>query len=311
MRCSNPLTDATIAGRIALLRERCEPARAILAGCTLCPHNCRVNRLEGERGRCRTGAQTIVSSAGPHFGEEPPLVIGGGSGTIFFANCNLACIFCQNYDISHWGTGRAVDARQLGEAMLWLQEYGCVNVNFVTPTHVVPQIMDALRIAYESGLRLPTVYNCGGYESVDALRLLDGIIDIYMPDAKYSDPAIAHELSGAPAPGEGIDYVTACRAALKEMHRQVGDLELDEYGRALRGLLVRHLVLPAGLAGTADLARFLAEEVSRDTYVNVMDQYRPCHEARRREELRRRITSREFDEAVDAFRRAGIARFAD
>ena len=311
MDCLNPLPIETVRARVDRLRARREQASSILRCCTLCPHNCRANRVDGQLGRCRTGAQAIVSSAGPHFGEEPPLVIGGGSGTIFFANCNLACIFCQNYDISHEGLGRPVTAEQLGEAMLWLQEYGCANVNFVTPTHVVPQIMEALLIAYQSGLRLPTVYNCGGYEVIETLQLMDGIIDIYMPDAKYSDPIAAHELSGTPLPEDGADYVAANRAALKEMHRQVGDLKTNDHGLAVRGLLVRHLVLPEGLAGSEELARFLADEISRDTYVNVMDQYRPCHEARRCGAVSRRITQQEYKSALAAFRAAGITRFAD
>lgn len=283
------------------LRRRVEQARALLSPCRLCPRECGADRLAGDTGFCRVGARARVASFGPHFGEETPLVGSGGSGTIFFSGCNLACLFCQNYDISQLDQGREVSAEALAGFMLDLQEYGCHNINFVTPTHVVPQILEALEIAAGQGLRLPLVYNCGGYEHLDTLRLLDGIIDIYMPDAKYDDPQVGERLSAAP------DYPAVNRAALREMHRQVGDLTLDEAGLAVRGLLVRHLVLPEGLAGTEGIMRFLAE-LSPDTYVNVMPQYRPCFRAAEVPALRRRITAQEYAEAVRQAQTAGLHR---
>ena len=215
----------------------------------------------------------MVSSYGPHFGEEAPLVGRHGSGTIFFTYCNLQCVFCQNYAISQLGEGIAVSKEELARMMLSLQAKGCHNINLVSPTHVVPYILDALEIAVSAGLSLPLVYNTGGYDSVETLELLDGIVDIYMPDMKYSDERIAEQLSGVK------DYPKLNRAAVKEMHRQVGDLQMDEQGVAGRGLLVRHLVLPNQLAGTREVVRFLAQEVSPNTYLNIMAQYHPCHKA--------------------------------
>jgi len=217
---------------------------AILRDCTLCPRRCRVNRLKGERGACRTGSLPVVSSHGPHFGEERPLVGRHGSGTIFLTWCNMRCLFCQNYDISQLGEGRELSPEELGEMMLSLWRQGCHNINFVTPTHQVPQIVAALPHAIEGGLDIPLVYNCGGYEDVATLRLLEGIFDIYLPDFKYGDDEVALRFSGVP------NYVAAAKGALREMYRQVGDLELDDGGVAVRGVLVRHLVLPEGLAGT-------------------------------------------------------------
>ncbi len=245
-----------------------------------------------------------MASYSAHFGEERPLVGRGGSGTIFFAGCNLACVFCQNHDISHGAWGQQVEPQQLADMMVALQNSGCHNVNFVSPTHVVPQILEALPHAIERGLRVPLVYNCGGYESVETLRLLDGIVDIYMPDAKYADGAIAGRLSQAP------DYPRRMQEALAEMHRQVGDLELDERGVAVRGLLVRHLVLPDSLAGTAEVMRFIAS-LSDQTYVNLMDQYRPCHQAYRYPPLDRRITVEEYDQALKMALYAGLSRLDD
>ncbi|HKZ15941.1 MAG TPA: radical SAM protein [Geobacteraceae bacterium] len=284
------------------LARRVEAAREILADCTLCPWHCHVNRLEGEKGVCRVGALPMVSSYGPHFGEERPLVGLHGSGTIFLSFCNLKCVFCQNYDISHLGEGREVEIGELGEMMLSLWRQGCHNINFVTPSHQAAQILAALPHAVERGLDVPLVYNCGGYEEVATLRLLDGIFDIYMPDFKYGDSATALRFSGSPR------YVETAKEALKEMHRQVGDLVMDERGIALRGLLVRHLVLPAGLAGTAEVMDFIAREISPDTYVNIMDQYRPCYKAHEYPPLNRRITAAEFKEAVAIAREKGIHR---
>lgn len=279
-----------------------EQALAILESCCLCPRRCQVNRLRGELGKCSTGRQAIVSSFGPHFGEESPLVGSGGSGTVFFAFCNLKCCFCQNYTISQLGEGREVVAGELANMMLSLERQGCHNINFVSPTHVVPQILEALEIAVESGLSVPLVYNSGGYDAVDTLKLLDGIFDIYMPDMKYSDEQNARRLSGID------DYPRMNRAAVKEMHRQVGDLKIDDQGIARRGLLVRHLVLPGGLAGTAEVCRFLSQEISAHTYLNVMAQYRPCYKAYDVLGLAHSISRQEFVEAVETARSYGLHR---
>jgi putative pyruvate formate lyase activating enzyme len=244
----------------------------------------------------------MVSSYGPHFGEEAPLVGRRGSGAIFFTFCNLKCVFCQNYHISQLGEGYPVSVRELAGMMLSLQEKGCHNINFVTPTHVVPQVLEALKIAVGQGLCVPLVYNCGGYESVETLKLLDGVVDIYMPDMKYSDEEKAKKYSGVE------DYPAVNRAAVKEMHRQVGDLEIDGAGVAQRGLLVRHLVLPNSLAGTEGVVRFLSGEVSRDTYLNVMAQYHPCHRTAQVPELARRPSAAEYDAAVKIARSYGLRR---
>jgi putative pyruvate formate lyase activating enzyme len=284
------------------LSQRIEALWAKLKSCDLCPHQCKVNRLKDEKGKCKTGERAKVSSFGPHFGEESPLVGRHGSGTIFFTNCNLSCIFCQNYDISHLGQGYEVEEQKIAELMISLQNNGCHNINFVTPTHVVPQMVKALPYAIEQGLKLPLVYNTGGYDSVSTLELLDGIVDIYMPDLKYSDDKIAERYCNAK------DYATESREAIKEMHRQVGDLVIDERGIALRGLLIRHLVLPEDLAGTQEAMRFIAEELSKNTYVNIMDQYRPCYRANEHPPLDRRITGDEFARAVKTARGFGIER---
>ena len=279
-----------------------EPAREILRECRLCPRECRIDRLTGQKGKCQVTREVVVSSYGPHFGEEAPLVGGHDSGTIFFAHCNLKCVFCQNYTISQLGEGTEVTSDELAGMMLSLQTQGCHNINLVSPTHVVPHILAALEIAVRKGLSVPLVYNTGGYDSLETLCLLDGIVDIYMPDMKYSDARIAEQLSGIK------DYPGANQAAVKEMHRQVGDLQMDERGVAQRGLLVRHLVLPNRLAGTEEVVRFLAQEVSRDTYLNIMAQYHPCHKAFDLPRLSRRITDKEFSEAVDLAHRYGLNR---
>ena len=284
------------------LHERVEQALARLESCCLCPRRCQVRRLENEVGKCHTGRLALVSSLGPHFGEEAPLVGSGGSGTIFFAYCNLRCCFCQNYTISQLGEGRAIEPKELAEMMLSLERKGCHNINFVSPTHVVPQILEALEIAVQAGLSVPLVYNSGGYDSVETLNLLDGIIDIYMPDMKYSDEQNGRRLSGID------DYPAINMAAVKEMHRQVGDLQLDDRGIATRGILVRHLVLPQGLAGTADICRFLSQEISTNTYLNVMSQYRPCYRAQDVPELTRSISKDEFGEAVKTAQAHGLQR---
>jgi len=283
---------------------RTNRAREMLQNCRVCPRNCEVDRLEGELGVCNTGELARVSSYFPHFGEEPPLVGYCGSGTIFFSYCSLKCIFCQNYTISHLGEGIEVSSNAIADMMLDLQRQGCHNINFVTPTHVVPQILEALLIAVEKGLCIPLVYNTGGYDSVETLKLLDGIIDIYMPDIKYSSSDIAKRLSKAG------DYPDIARAAILEMHRQVGDLDMDKRGIAFKGLLVRHLVLPEGLAGTREAMRFLAREVSRNTYVNIMDQYHPCYKAKDHPLINRRITSEEYQEALKIAQEEGLHRIA-
>ena len=280
------------------IAARAHQALACLASCDICPRRCGINRLQDERGFCRSGRLASVASYTPHFGEEAPLVGSAGSGTIFFSGCNLSCVFCQNYDISQQDSGREVSAAALAGMMLALQRQGCHNINFVTPTHVVPQILEALVLAREEGLHVPLVYNSGGYDSVETLRLLEGIFDIYLPDAKYGSDEPALKYSRAPG------YTAVMKAALREMHRQVGDLVMDEDGIAVRGLLVRHLVLPAGAAGTTEVVRFLFREISPNTYLNVMAQYHPEYNACRFPELCRPITGREY---ADALRQAGEA----
>ena len=283
------------------LARRAEAAEAILEPCRICPRECLAQRLQGRTGVCGVASQAMVSSHGPHFGEEPPLVGSGGSGTIFLAHCNLCCVFCQNFGISQQGEGWIVPIADLARMMLDLQRLGCHNINFVTPTHQVPQLLRALPLAVEDGLRVPLVYNCGGYESVETLRLLDGVFDIYMPDFKYADAETARAYSGVE------HYPEVARAALREMHRQVGDLAVDRGGIARRGLLVRHLVLPNNLAGTAEVMRFLAE-LSGDTYVNILAQYRPCYRAHEYPLLARRPTATEHREALRLARAAGLYR---
>jgi putative pyruvate formate lyase activating enzyme len=284
------------------LSQRIETLWAKLKSCDICPHQCGVNRLQDQKGICRTGKKAKISSFGPHFGEESPLVGRYGSGTIFFTNCNLGCIFCQNYDISHLGEGYPVDEEKIAEIMLSLQNLGCHNINFVTPTHVVPQIVKALPFAIEEGLNIPLVYNTGGYDSVDTLKLLEGIFDIYMPDLKYSDDKIAQRYCSAK------DYSQVVRQAIKMMQKQVGDLVIDERGIAQKGLLIRHLILPEDLAGTYQAMKFISEEISPNTYVNLMDQYRPCFKANDYPPLDRRITQREFVQAIKIAKDFGIKR---
>lgn len=285
------------------LARRAREADGRLAACDLCARYCRVDRHRTIRGAvCRTGDFAIVSSFGPHRGEERPLSGRRGSGTIFFAWCSLRCEFCQNWEISQRGQGGPVSALQLAAMMLELQAMGCHNINLVTPSHVVAQVLAAVLVAARAGLRLPLVYNTGGYDSPEALALLNGVVDIYMPDVKYGDSAVARRLSHVP------DYVAVNRAAVTEMHRQVGDLELDEAGVARRGLLVRHLVLPDDLASSEAVLRFLAEEISTDTYLNLMDQYRPRYRAEEIPPLDRPITRQEFDRVVAVARTLGLHR---
>ena len=285
------------------LERRARTALKTLSRCELCPRRCRVDRTAGETGFCRAGASARVASFNAHFGEEAPLVGEHGSGTIFFSGCNLLCNFCQNYEISHGAEGTDVSAQALAGIMLGLQQDGCHNINLVTPSHVVPQILAALVVAATNGLRLPIVYNTGGYDAVETLRLLDGIVDIYMPDFKFWDPTVAEQTCSA------RDYPAVARAAVTEMHRQVGDLIIDETsGLAQRGLLVRHLVLPDGLAGTAKVMDYLATTISPETYVNVMAQYRPCGRAREIESLAKPLDDESYRQAVREARDAGITR---
>ncbi len=285
------------------LRRRRDKAVEILRACSLCPRQCGINRLEGERGFCQTQSTAPIASYHLHFGEEQPLVGENGSGTIFFAGCNLGCVFCQNHDVSRGAqTAPQADPQQLAAVMLELQERGAHNINLVTPTHVVPQILQALPHAIQGGLTLPLVYNCGGYEEVETLALLEGIVDIYMPDLKFADPDVAERLAGA------RDYPDKARAALSEMQRQVGDLETDQQGVARRGLIVRHLLLPEGLAGTGEWLEFLAREISLRTYLNLMDQYRPCGEAKSYPELCSTIGGEEMQKAREEARGLGLTR---
>jgi putative pyruvate formate lyase activating enzyme len=285
------------------LARRVEPAYRHLEDCDLCARYCHVNRRVTTEGAvCRTGERAVVASYGAHHGEEDCLRGSRGSGTIFFSWCNLRCVFCQNWDISQKGIGRAAEPAEIADMMLDLQRQGCHNINLVTPSHVVAQIIAAVHEAAQRGLRVPLVYNTGGYDSPEALALLDGIVDIYMPDMKYGDSALARKYSKV------RNYVEANQAAVREMHRQVGDLVLDENGIALRGLLVRHLVLPGGIAGTDKVLAFLAGEISRGTYLNLMDQYRPCYRADEYPEIDRPITSEEFREALATAARVGLTR---
>jgi putative pyruvate formate lyase activating enzyme len=279
-----------------------EALYGLMSPCTLCPRKCLVDRSADEGGFCGVGETALVASAAPHFGEEPPLVGRSGSGTIFLAGCNLGCTFCQNYDISHLRNGAETSVADLAEMMVALQKLGCHNVNFVTPTHVSPMMAAAVARARDAGLSVPIVYNCGGYESVEALRLLEGIVDIYMPDVKYGSNEGGGRLSAAP------DYWDVVREAVREMHRQVGDLDLDGTGVARGGLLVRHLVMPQGIACTEKVCEFLANEISLDTYINIMAQYRPMHRAHQTPGLERAVTGSEVETARNAARQAGLYR---
>jgi putative pyruvate formate lyase activating enzyme len=286
----------------ARLADRVEASRSLLQECQVCPRHCAVNRLVGETGKCHTSRLAIVSSHGPHFGEETPLVGRHGSGTIFFANCNLECIFCQNHSISQLGSGNKVTNEEMAGIMLSLQVRGCHNINLVSPTHVVPQILEALEVATKMGLNLPLVYNSGGYDSLETLKLLDGIVDIYMPDMKYSDGKIAQELSGI------ANYPSVNRTAVKEMYRQVGDLQINTAGIAIHGLLIRHLILPNGLAGTKEIVNFIAKEISQNSYVNIMAQYHPCYKALQMPQLARPLSQQELREAIELAHKAGLKR---
>ena len=283
-------------------KERVEQAYELLSLCEVCAWECPVDRRAGKIGVCRTGLRARVSSYGPHLGEEDPLRGRQGSGTIFFTRCNLRCQYCQNHDISQTDSGNEVEPEDMAAIMLELQARGCHNINFVSPSHVAPQIMAAVLIAAQAGLKIPLVYNTGGYDSIAMLKMLDGIIDIYMPDMKYANPDFARRYSII------RDYPQANQAAVREMHYQVGDLQMDKRGIATRGLLVRHLVLPDNLSGTDQIVQYLADEISTNTYVNLMDQYRPAYKAHQYPELNRSITHEEYTAAVQMALDAGINR---
>lgn len=286
--------------KMSLLEERTPGALKLLEDCTVCPRDCRIDRTKGETSHCGMDARLKISSANLHFGEEPPISGFNGSGTIFLTGCNLKCAYCQNYPISQLRHGEYVTSSEIAGEMIELQRRGAHNINFVTPTHYVPQLMESMLIAYRNGMALPIVYNSSGYDRVETLRLLDGIVEIYMPDMRYSREESSRCYSQAK------DYPEINRKAIAEMHRQVGDLIVDENGIAETGLLVRHLVLPGGISGSKEIFDFLAGKVSKDTYVSLMSQYFPANRAPSIKEISRRLKNSEFKEAVDAFHEAGL-----
>jgi putative pyruvate formate lyase activating enzyme len=288
-----------------LLDQRVEKLYSYYENCNLCPRDCRVDRLHGETGKCQASHKVKVSSAAPHFGEESPLVGKYGSGTIFFSHCSLRCVFCQNYSISIDGEGVEISDERLAQSMLKIQKLGCHNINLVTPTHYVPNIVNALNIAIPQGLNIPIVYNTSGYEKTEILQLLDGIVDIYLPDCKYMDPQMAAKFSD-----QAYNYPHYAKLALIEMHRQVGDLKIDGQGIAVKGIVLRHLVLPNRIAGTEELLKFISEELSINTYLNIMRQYRPEHRAKEYPKIARRITRNEYLEAVNWAKKYGLNRLA-
>ncbi|MBW2040100.1 MAG: radical SAM protein [Deltaproteobacteria bacterium] len=283
------------------LAQQVEEAYAIFEHCQLCPRRCGVNRQKGERGFCRAPVRPVIFSAHPHFGEEISLVGQHGSGTIFFSNCNLRCVFCQNWPISIEGRGKEVQDEDLADMMLYLQKIGCHNINLVTPTHVIPNILNATRIALKKGLRLPLVYNTSGYESLEIVKILDGIVDIYMPDMKYMDADQAAKYLGGAS-----DYPEVTKKAIIEMNRQVGELLIDERGIALRGLMIRHLVMPNRVAGTEKFVKWVAQNLPKSTYVNIMPQYRVEYKAFEYPKISRGITVHEFLEAMDWAEQYGL-----
>ena len=283
------------------LIHRIEQALALFEECRLCPRECGVNRLQGERGFCRATSKLVVYSVQPHFGEEASLVGQSGSGTIFFSNCNLRCVFCQNWPISHEGRGKETDDKTLANAMLYLQEIGCHNINLVTPTHVMPNILNATRIAHLKGLSIPLVYNTSGYERVEMLKLLDGVVDIYLPDMKFMDAKEAEiYLAGA------SDYPEMGKNALLEMHRQVGLHQTGAYGIATRGVMIRHLVMPNRVAGTEKFVRWVAANLPKATYVNIMHQYHVAYEAFEYSKIQRSISAGEYIEAINWAEQYGL-----
>lgn len=281
------------------LSLRINKTREIIRNCQLCPHKCGVDRTQGEKGICESDSRIKIASYGPHFGEEKPLVGHKGSGTIFFSNCNLKCVYCQNYEISHYGKGRYITPERLAEIMISLQEKGCQNINLVTPTHMVYGILKALKIACKNGLNIPLVYNSGGYESIETLNLLDGIIDIYMPDIKYADSKKAEKYSNAP------NYFEIVRKAILEMFQQVGVLT-TKYGIAQKGLIIRHLVLPENISGSKGIIDFIAQEVSKNTFLNLMDQYYPTYKADQYDKLNKRIDYYRFKKLINYAQKRGL-----
>ncbi len=284
------------------LSEKIEKAYSLFEDCALCPRRCGENRARGETGFCRTTDKAVVYSRQPHFGEELPLVGTGGSGTIFFSNCNLRCVFCQNYPIAHHGRGREVSDQEIAEMMLDLQYNGCHNINLVTPTHIMPNILNATRIAYKNGLYLPLCYNTSGYERKQIIELLDGVVDIYLPDLKFMDGKQSEKYNLA----EAYDYPEKAKEAILEMNRQVGVLETDERGIARKGLMIRHLVMPNRVSNPREFAYWVAENLPKDTYVNIMSQYRVAFEAFEYDKIARAITSEEFIEAIEWAKEAGL-----
>ncbi|MBM4278359.1 MAG: radical SAM protein [Deltaproteobacteria bacterium] len=283
------------------LGKRIEQAYALFEKCRLCPRMCGVNRRKGEKGFCRASLKPVIFSFNPHFGEEMPLVGAGGSGTIFFSNCNLRCIFCQNWPIAHEGRGKEVQDEDVADMMLKLQKMGCHNINLVTPTHVMPNILNATRIALKKGLRLPLVYNTSGYELAEVVKILDGIVDIYLPDMKYMDSDKSAKYSSGAS-----DYPEVTKKAIIEMQRQVGVLQPDKQGIALRGVMIRHLVMPNRVAGTEKFVRWVAEALPKNTYINIMAQYRVEYKAFEHPEIARGITVEEFMEAMDWAKKSGL-----
>jgi len=287
--------------RTGELSRRVDQAYAVFEACRLCPRRCGVNRLAGEKGFCRAPARVMVYSAQPHYGEEISLTGRSGSGTIFFSNCNLRCVFCQNWPIAHEGEGKEIGDEELAQLMLFLQDIGCHNINLVTPTHVMPNILKATQLTGRKGLRLPLVYNTSGYERIEMLKLLDGVVDIYLPDLKYMDPQQARTYSSGAA-----DYPEIARQAIVEMNRQVGIHQTDEGGIARRGLMIRHLVMPNRVAGTEEFVRWAARSLPRSTYVNIMPQYHVAYRAFEFPQIARGITVQEFLEAMDWAEKYGL-----
>jgi putative pyruvate formate lyase activating enzyme len=283
------------------LAQRVEKAYAIFEECRLCPRECGANRLDNEQGFCRASAKVKVYSAQPHFGEEISLVGRHGSGTIFFSNCNLRCVFCQNWPIAHLGHGREIEDKELADMMIYLQDIGCHNINLVTPTHVMPNILRATRMAYKKGLRIPLVYNTSGYERTEIIKLLNGIVDIYLPDLKFM-----HSEQSAKYSGGAFDYPEFTRAAILEMHRQVDEHQVNKKGVAVRGLMIRHLVMPNRVAGTEQFVKWVVKSLSRSTYVNIMAQYRPEFKASNYQKIWRRISVAEYIEAMRWAQMAGL-----
>ncbi len=288
-----------------ILSERIKQLYSIYENCHLCPRDCRVDRTKGETGKCKATSKVKVSDAFPHFGEEPPLVGKRGSGTIFFSNCGLRCVFCQNYKISIEGEGVEIPDERLADSMIKLQKVGCHNINLVTPTHYVPNIVNALQMAIKNGLHLPLVYNTSGYETLGTLQLLEGIIDVYLPDCKYMNPEYAAKYSS-----EAFSYPYYAQIALQEMHRQVGVLKTNSKGVAVKGLMIRHLIMPNRIAGTDKFLRFVAENFPKNTYLNLMAQYRPEYKAFDYPEIARRLKRSEYQEAIRLAKKYGLTRLA-